>query len=1471
MYGVVCKPIRKSRDRRESESYPPTRFPIRSGLRNFLFFQIFISLVILTMPTTLWADPISLTVDADGAVDTAGNPIFRGGVDGLRIVFTVDDENEEDPYIIDVGNFTGSGENVKFVSLGVIKQGIVAANETVIFAWGGTINGARLPDGTYTIRVVVGDADDDDAQEEARNTLTATATVDTSVPRVSGVLANGNPNLLIAEGSFIKEPLRSIKVTAADDSGELNFGDRRTSVVLRNRQGVGLRGTLTYDDTGITYTLVNPLDAPSENGNYTLLLVLIDKAGNVVRSTREFTFDNVNPSLIRVATNRGVLTPGRGVSQRLNFVEVTLRDNLDDGVDSFASTVRLTGPGGTLLSGTQTETAGGRIRWNLLTPLLGEDDSQDGEYTIEVVAVDKAGNQTEPIDVLFFYDNLSPRLVSLSPTRSTESFNLVDDTIYYNLPIDGFVATFEDNGRGIDFTGTQESTRIVFGTPKKSGRGLNVRDGRVLTDSENRTLTYVLNEPIVNPDGSEDGTYTLNIQVTDTAGNTKSYTYQFIYDTQFPTLVSTTPAAGEIVSELSQVKIELSEKTSGIDFINSSFQLTRGDAEVPVNITSNGIDTATLTLAKPIALDGSDDGTYAIKATPADHAGNTGVTVVREFYLVSQKHEPEIRLVMPEMSIFNSLPTVVVELIDYIGSGIDFDASTLTVANSQGVLVPEEKLEYDEASNQLTWSTEVSVPRDGSADGEYTIAATLVDFTGRRFTQEFLIVLDTQIPALVSTVPAANEIVSSLSQIEVKLSELTSGIDFGEGMSIFRLTRDGVEVPVNRTSNGADTVILTLAEPIALDGSDDGTYAIEVSPTDRAGNTGVAVVREFYLVSQRHEPEVRLVTPETSIFNGLPTTIAVELIDYIGSGIDFDASTLTVSNPQGVLVPQEELEYNEASNQLTWSTLVTVPRDGSADGEYTIAATFVDFVGRRFTQEFLIVLDTQIPALVSTVPATNEIVSSLSQIEVKLSENTSGIDFVQSTFRLTRDGVEVPINRTSNGTGTVTLTLVAPIALDGSDDGTYTIEVTPTDRAGNTGATAMRKFYLVSQKHGPEVRLTMPQATRVSSLPTVGVELIGYVGAGIDFDASTVTVSNPQGVLVAQEELERDEASNLLTWTAAAPVARDGSADGKYTIIATFVDFVGRRFTREFQFVLDTQVPEIEHVHVKTSESETELSTDTITTITENFSQILVTFQEAVVSQENADTSPVEPDIDFANTVIELTGPEAAVPINISIHSATQLAVRFVELMEDGTYTLTITPQDILGNTAQGAVRYAFLLDTEAPRITAPTPLIFNQQPVTYIGSALRQFQFAFTVEDVGPADLYLEEQTIEVFDASGANIPVTLTRDELTNQLYFALPDSLPRDGSADGEYTVKISLVDKAGNRSDSEYTVIYDSKAPQVASAVMNADPPMELILNRIAKIVEPINSITLQFEEATQINFANTQVTLVGPESSDVSDA
>ena len=374
--------------------------------------------------------------------------------------------------------------------------------------------------------------------------------------------------------------------------------------------------------------------------------------------------------------------------------------------------------------------------------------------------------------------------------------------------------------------------------------------------------------------------------------------------------------------------------------------------------------------------------------------------------------------------------------------------------------------------------------------------------------------------------------------------------------------------------------------------------------------------------------------------------------------------------------------------------------------------------------------------------------------------------------------------------------------------------------------------------------------------------------------------------------------NSQLYLTLDAPLAQDGSADGEYVVKVSLVDKSGNMLESAQSFVYDSQVPRVSSVLINT-ETPVELVPQQITEIAESISSVTLQFEEATR-------------VDFANTVVSLVGPdEQPIPINVAADGLTQLPARFVALTQAGLYTLSVTPQDIAGNVAQGAVQYAFRLDfvlpsvsivelggqigdvvflngsdttivatlldgtgtglaladggssivvtgpsgtivsrsnshrwrepvnmatynrsrpmvvpmvgtlwqlhllikrgrqgdvvyrqfiydTENPRITASSPIVLSQ-PVSYISGGLNQF--SFTVEDVGPADLLLEAQTIELIDSSGNVVPATLTSDELTNQLYLTLSLPFARDGSVDGPYTVRLSLIDRAGNTLDSE----------------------------------------------------------------------
>ena len=70
---------------------------------------------------------------------------------------------------------------------------------------------------------------------------------------------------------------------------------------------------------------------------------------------------------------------------------------------------------------------------------------------------------------------------------------------------------------------------------------------------------------------------------------------------------------------------------------------------------------------------------------------------------------------------------------------------------------------------------------------------------------------------------------------------------------------EGTPVGTNQTDNGVDTVFLSFNPPRA-DGSDDGFYRVQVTPTDLAGNTLTNPV-EFQFFYGTRRPEVISTTP----------------------------------------------------------------------------------------------------------------------------------------------------------------------------------------------------------------------------------------------------------------------------------------------------------------------------------------------------------------------------------------------------------------------------------------------------------------------------------------------------------------------------------------------------------------------------------------------------------------------------------
>ena len=165
-----------------------------------------------------------------------------------------------------------------------------------------------------------------------------------------------------------------------------------------------------------------------------------------------------------------------------------------------------------------------------------------------------------------------------------------------------------------------------------------------------------------------------------------------------------------------------------------------------------------------------------------------------------------------------------------------------------------------------------------------------------------------------------------------------------------------------------------------------------------------------------------------------------------------------------------------------------------------------------------------------------------------------------------------------------------------------------------------------------------------------------------------------------------------------------------------------------------------------TADTSVELTPYETTEISESISSFTLQFTDATR-------------IDFENSRVVLTGPnDQQIVVTQENTNASQLIVRFVSLTQSGDYTLSITPQDIAGNTAQGAVPYPFRLEFEVPGLssvkanTAEASVDLTPYEITEIPESVSSLTLEFTDTSVD-----FENTSVRLTGANGQEIPITL------------------------------------------------------------------------------------------------------------------
>ena len=533
---------------------------------------------------------------------------------------------------------------------------------------------------------------------------------------------------------------------------------------------------------------------------------------------------------------------------------------------------------------------------------LTSDGTTDGRYSVYVIPVDQAGRQGSTIYREFVYDTQEPEIIAADP------INLSQPVSYISRSLTQLRFTVADVGPAdLMLSDQQVSLRDASG---------GLVPAQLTNDTDNQ-LFLTLDQPLP-LDGSMDGEYTVLIALADKAGNPYTVEHLIIYDTQAPTLVSTVPGDGALLTEdVTEIQVTLNDEGgSRIDWAMTTVTLVDPNGtQISGELVSDGATKLTLTTNQLVA-----DGRYIIRVQAVDRAGNGNATVFERSFLLSRRLPTVISTeptTAPKDEAFTNEELERVEV--RLETDDENHLSTLRLLNNVEQVVAGQQRR---TSTRLIYDLVRPLATDGSEDGVYTIEFTPISASGRSGgVQRFTFTYDTQSPEIetddvISLVVVQPEVNNSLTEIRVNLTDETSGIDWKnldeKWLTFERLSPNPTKISGRVSDDGQGNLTFLLTVPLADNGSADGEYKITINPKDRAGNDDEPYQKVF--VYDTNPPTI---DESTLLINELPLLVDLNAVDYptavsttggvviqanifdTGLGVNLAQSRITVRGPDG--------------------------------------------------------------------------------------------------------------------------------------------------------------------------------------------------------------------------------------------------------------------------------------------------------------------------------------------------------------------------------------------------------------------------------------------------------------------------------------------------------------------------------------------------------------------------------------------
>ncbi|HHT8372854.1 TPA: non-fimbrial adhesin SiiE, partial [Salmonella enterica] len=1278
------------------------------------------------------------------------------------------------------------------------------------------IPGNTWADGSYTLTVKV--------EDKAGNTnysAPLTVVIDTQIA-IDGVeLVNDSG---VKGDNMTNDDRPHFRVTVPTDVNEVRLSIDGGNSWVQATPGVA--GSWEY---------IWPTDLA--DGQYTLTVEATDKAGNTVTKTIDFAVDttlSVPVIVLDSADDTGIQGDNMTNSTQPTFA----LQHIDD--DAVRVTVSVE-HGGVTTTFDATKGTGG---WSF-TPTGAW---ADGDYTLSVSVEDKAGNTshsaslTVTVDTQIAINNIE--LVNDSGIPNDNLTNNVRPHFQVTVPTDVNVVRLSIDGGKTWFNATQSATPGAW--------------------------DYIW------PDDVADGGYTLTVEATDKAGNKTTQELDFTIDTTLsvPTLsLDSADDSGIAGDNITNVK------TPGFTLNNIDTDVSR----VIVEVMHNGIKQEV-----PLVQTGGQwrfaptsdwaDGDYILTVKVEDRAGNVKqsapLTVTVDTHIAIDRIELVNDSGIPGDNLTNEARP-------------HFQVTVPADVNGVRLSIDGGKTWFDATQSatsgvwDYTWLTNV-------ANGPHTLMVEASDKAGNKTTQKLDFTIDTILSEPTITLDSADDSAAGDNITNVKMPGFTLGnIDADVTKVVVTVAHDGKNQQIELIKNGG---VWRFTPGAAWT---DGDYTLTVKVEDKAGNTNYSAPLTVTIDTQTSidriellndtgivgdnltneaRPQFHITVPtdvnsvQLSLDGGInwvnatltsdgvweyiwPTdlventyTLTVKATDVAGNTatetlnfiIDTTLSTPTITldsaddsgtandNKTNVKTPgfiiggidsdvtqvvvqvmrdghSEEVELTQTNGQWRF-----VPGSAWTDGDYTLTVTVKDEAGNiRHSAPLTVTIDTQITIdhieLVndSGIPDDNLTNNVRPHFQVTVPTDVNVV-------RLSIDGGKTWFNATQSATpGVWDYTWLADVG-----EGKHTLTVEATDKAGNQ-TTQKLDFIIDTMLSEPTIVLDSTDDSGTKGDNLTNVNKPTFLLGNIDADARYVTVEVQHGGTKEVLTATKDATGN---WS----VTPTGTwADGDYTLTVRVEDEAGNeKHSASLTVTVDTQIT----IDVIELVNDNGIPGDNMTN--DAHPQFRVTVP--------GDVNEVSLSIDGGVTWVKAT--QSATP---GVWNYT-----WPGTVPDGDYTLNVKATDNAGNTVTETLH--FTIDTT---LSTPVIVLDSADDTGIQGDNMtNRTQPTFNLQ-------HIDDDAVRVtVSVEHGGVTTTFDATKGVGGWTFTPPTSWGA-----GDYTLSVSVEDKAGNTSHSaSLTVTVDTQiAINNIELVNDSGIPDDNLTNNVrphfqVKVPTDVNEVRLSID-------------------------